>query len=209
MAQIARAILLASAMATNIRGFLAIICVSQETLRIDRRASQASPDIAPMIRSRRMSAWPAFDTRPNRSLPPEERWRGTSPSHAAKPRPHWKLAIWGANASTASAVRGPMPGIVCNRLDMSVCAAKSFAFFVFASILTVFSAICSTRSRHSSRASAGRSQFGSSRMASICLSYPAPGSWCKREPLPATPFMAGSGGGWIAICWVVMDRSRV
>jgi len=27
-----------------------------------------------------------------------------------------------------------------------------------------------------------------------------------KEPLPATPFMAGSGGGWIVMSWVVMDR---
>ena len=41
------------------------------------------------------------------------------------------------------------------------------------------------------------------------LSYPERGSWGIREPLPATPFMAGSGGGWIASSWVVMDRSEV
>lgn len=32
-----------------------------------------------------------------------------------------------------------------------------------------------------------------------------PGDW---KPLPATPFMAGSGGGWIVAGLVVMDRSR-
>lgn len=32
------------------------------------------------------------------------------------------------------------------------------------------------------------------------------GSWGKREPLPATPFMAGSGGGWIANSLVYQDR---
>ncbi len=31
----------------------------------------------------------------------------------------------------------------------------------------------------------------------------------KIEPLPATPFMAGSGGGWIALGLVVRDRFRV
>ena len=41
------------------------------------------------------------------------------------------------------------------------------------------------------------------------LSYPEPGSCGMKEPLPATPFMAGSGGGWIVSCLVVMDRSRV
>ncbi len=30
-----------------------------------------------------------------------------------------------------------------------------------------------------------------------------PGEW---KPLPATPFMAGSGGGWIVASLVVMDR---
>ena len=43
----------------------------------------------------------------------------------------------------------------------------------------------------------------------VSLSYPERGSWGIREPLPATPFMAGSGGGWIASSWVVMDRSEV
>ncbi|MFN7881492.1 MAG: hypothetical protein ACK5PF_00530, partial [bacterium] len=41
------------------------------------------------------------------------------------------------------------------------------------------------------------------------LSYPEIGSWVKREPLPATRFMAGSGGGWIAASLVLRDRVRV
>ncbi len=41
------------------------------------------------------------------------------------------------------------------------------------------------------------------------LSYPELSSWCIKEPLPATPFMAGSGGGWIVMSWVVMDRPAV
>ncbi|WP_209428260.1 hypothetical protein, partial [Pararhodobacter sp. SW119] len=32
-----------------------------------------------------------------------------------------------------------------------------------------------------------------------------PGDW---KPLPATPFMAGSGGGWIAASLVLKDRKR-
>ena len=39
-----------------------------------------------------------------------------------------------------------------------------------------------------------------------CLSYPGsrlPGDW---KPLPATPFMAGSGGGWIVGCLAVKGR---
>jgi len=42
-----------------------------------------------------------------------------------------------------------------------------------------------------------------------CLSYPEIGSWVKGEPLPGTPFMAGSGGGWIAASLVLRDRVRV
>jgi hypothetical protein len=41
------------------------------------------------------------------------------------------------------------------------------------------------------------------------LSYPEPGSCGIKEPLPATPFMAGSGGGWIANSLVDEDRMRV
>ena len=38
------------------------------------------------------------------------------------------------------------------------------------------------------------------------LSYPGCGSWGIWEPLPALPFMAGSGGGWIVSSWVFEDR---
>jgi hypothetical protein len=30
-----------------------------------------------------------------------------------------------------------------------------------------------------------------------------------KQLLPATPFMAGSGGGWIVVFQVCLDRSRV
>ena len=62
-----------------------------------------------------MSFWPIFDVRPSRCLPPEECWTGTSPSQAAKSRPRLKVVIGGANASTAIAVIGPIPGIVWRR----------------------------------------------------------------------------------------------
>ena len=38
------------------------------------------------------------------------------------------------------------------------------------------------------------------------LSYAGRGSWGIWEPLPALPFMAGSGGGWIVSSWVFEDR---
>lgn len=68
MAQILRAILFASAMSTSIFGFLASIRASQEAGAGGLRRVVVTCDIAPMIKSRRMSAWPAFDTRPSRSL---------------------------------------------------------------------------------------------------------------------------------------------
>ena len=41
------------------------------------------------------------------------------------------------------------------------------------------------------------------------LSYAERGSRGRKEPLPATPFMAGSGGGWIVKGLVFKDRQRV
>ena len=41
------------------------------------------------------------------------------------------------------------------------------------------------------------------------LSYEEVGSWARKEPLPATPIMADSGGGWIVTRWVFEDRARV
>lgn len=89
------------------------MCASHEPSRIDFRPSQLRRDIAPIINSLRISACPALEIRPSRSLPPDENWRGTRPSHAEKSRPHRKFCIGGANASTASAVNGPTPGMVC------------------------------------------------------------------------------------------------
>ena len=69
MAQIARAILFANAIATSIRGFLASICASQDPLGMDLRPSQFSRDIAPMISNWRMSACPSFETRASEPSP--------------------------------------------------------------------------------------------------------------------------------------------
>ena len=72
--------------------------------------------IAPIINRRRMSRWPIiFEILPRSGLPPVEWRRGTSPSQAAKSRPRGKTAIGGANVSTAIAVIGPTPGMVCRR----------------------------------------------------------------------------------------------
>lgn len=82
MAHIFRAILFANAIATSIRGFLASIRESQLSTRGGLRLSQFKRAMTPVTSSLRMSAWPAFDIRPRRSLPPEENCFGTSPSHA-------------------------------------------------------------------------------------------------------------------------------
>ena len=55
MAQICRAILLASAIATNITGLRSSILLSQLSFERDRRALRLRRDIAPIIKSRRMS----------------------------------------------------------------------------------------------------------------------------------------------------------
>ena len=72
MAQIARAILLAKANATSMRGLRAIIRASHDPSGMDLRPSQFSRDNAPMTKSARLSVWPALDTRPSHSLPPKE-----------------------------------------------------------------------------------------------------------------------------------------
>ena len=51
---------------------------------------------------------------------------------------------------------GATRGIVCNRRPMLAVASISFAVFVLASIRVICSAICLTRSRHSSRTNAGK-----------------------------------------------------
>jgi len=115
MAQTARAILLANAIATSIFGLRSSIRASHEPGRMARRPIQFRRDIAPLISKRRMSDWPAFEMRPSRCRPPVECCLGTSPSQAAKSRPERKLSIDGAKASMASAVTGPIPGMVCKR----------------------------------------------------------------------------------------------
>ena len=82
MAKICKAILLASAIPTNILGLRARSRPIQPSAAIRLRAPPMVLVIAPMISRRRISLWPAFDIRTNRALPPEEFWRGTSPNHA-------------------------------------------------------------------------------------------------------------------------------
>ena len=64
MAQIVRAILFAKAIATTILGLRANIRASHDPCGIDFLPSQVRRDIAPIMRSRRISACPAFEMRP-------------------------------------------------------------------------------------------------------------------------------------------------
>ncbi len=91
-------------------------------------------DIAPIISSLRISECPALEMRPSLSLPPDKNWRGTSPSQAAKSRPHWEFFTGGVKASTAKTVNGPTPGIACKRRAVSASAASAFIFLVRMSI---------------------------------------------------------------------------
>nr|WP_265334966.1 hypothetical protein [Sneathiella sp. HT1-7] len=115
MAQIVRAILLAKAIATSILGFRIRSRASHEPSGIDLRPSQFNRDIAPIFTNLRISACPALETRPNRSLPPEECCWRTRPSQAARSLPLLKHATSGEKTSTASAMIGPTPEIVSSR----------------------------------------------------------------------------------------------
>ena len=124
MAQIARAILLASAMADTIRGLRASLRCSQLPSGPPFREAERMTAIAPVINRRRMSRWPIFEVLPRSGLPPVECCRGTSPSQAAKSRPRRKTAIGGAKVPIAIAVIGPTPGMVCKRRSVASCVAS-------------------------------------------------------------------------------------
>ena len=155
MAQMVRAILLAKAMATSILGLRASIRANHDPSGIVRRPNQLRRDIAPIIKSLRISDCPALKTRPSRAFPPEENWRGTRPSQAAKSRPLLKCSIGGAKASTARAVSGPTPGIVCNRRAVSLLVDTARILVFLSAIRAVRLSIWPNRSRHSSRTRSG------------------------------------------------------
>lgn len=109
MAQTDRAILLANAIATSMRGLRANMRVNELPSGAGLRKAERMTAIAQMINRRRMSRCPVFDVLPRICLPPVECWRGTRPSQAAKSRPRLKTLIGGAKVSIAIAVTGPTP----------------------------------------------------------------------------------------------------
>ena len=67
-----RARLLASAIATNIRGFRASMRANHDPSGMDFRPSQFRRVIASIISSLRISDCPDLEMRPSRCLPPDE-----------------------------------------------------------------------------------------------------------------------------------------
>ena len=146
--------MLAKAIATGILGLLSSIRANQDREGIDFRPSQFSLDIVPMISNPRISACPAIETRPRRSLPPEGYCCGTRPNQAAKSRPHRKLSIGGAKASMAKALISPMPCTVCRRRVVPLRVNKPHPFrlclypqYLFGNLLEKVVAFLANQSR--------------------------------------------------------------
>jgi hypothetical protein len=78
-AQATRAILLASAIVTTMRGFLAIMRASHDPAAVPRRTARRTTAIAPIISSRLRSSCPILEMRPSRTFPPEETWGEAKP----------------------------------------------------------------------------------------------------------------------------------
>ncbi len=119
-----RAILLARAMATTLKGRLAkslAIHAGALGLPFIRRRTE----VAPNTRSERNLGLPIFDIRPSRSLPPLEWGFGVRPSQPAKCRPDVKPPGSETSALMDAAMIAPTPGIVTRRRMSSSCFAPS------------------------------------------------------------------------------------
>src|SRR4051812_43656923 len=108
----------------------------------------------------------------NRSLPPLECCRGTSPSHAANWRPFLNADGSGTVAAIAEAVIGPMPGIVA-RLQLAssdLCQARirRSSTSICLSHSSIWSAIC----QRARRANSGTSVLSRPVMSSLTLRRP-------------------------------------
>lgn len=77
-----------------------------------------------MMSNRRISCCPILETLARCVFPPVECWRGTKPTHAAKSRSLRKVSGGGVKTSMATAVMGPMPGIVWRRRVMTLHLAR-------------------------------------------------------------------------------------
>lgn len=101
--------------AATIFDLRATSAASQRFVLPPLRTPQRITLMAPTISRWRMSVWPIFLTEPSLVLPPVDLCRGTMPTHAAKLGPLSNVSRSGANAATAPAVTGPIPGRVQSR----------------------------------------------------------------------------------------------
>ena len=174
MAQMPRAILLASAIATSIRGFLAIIRANHEPSGTPFWEAHLTTAMAPRMRRRRMSRCPIFEILPSLCLPPVDFCKGASPSQAEKSRPRLKISIGGAKVSIARAAIGPSPGIVCKRRDVSASLDSASIVFFSVSSRSVIPAIRFKRSLQISCTRSGNSVFSASTISARRRRWPMP-----------------------------------
>lgn len=135
---------------------------SRET---ELRLSQFKHGMAPMKSNWRMTDFPSFENRPKRSLPPGECRRGKRLAQAAESRPRLKLAMSGANASTATAVSGSTTGVsaaaaVFRFLAPAFSAARNWPRSATSSTQSGLTPVVvyAGKQRHKTRASACKSQ---------------------------------------------------
>src|SRR5215213_4215752 len=110
-----RAVLLANATVTSMRGLRSSIRASQDPAGAPLMQAWRTTALPPMMSKRRIVRSPIFEVAPSRCLPPVDFCNGVRPSQAAKSRPDLNVSAAGASATIAVAVIGPTPGIVIKR----------------------------------------------------------------------------------------------
>ena len=118
-AQTMRAIRLASATATTLRGLRSSTLANHGSFVLPRRTAHEISAMAPAIKSRLRPRWPIFDILPSLGLPPVVCCFGTSPSQAAKSRPRRKLSMRPQSPSRPATARSPAR-VVCSPVPNAV-----------------------------------------------------------------------------------------
>ena len=149
MAQMMRAILLASATAASFFGWRASNPSSQGAVRPGLACWMTA--VAPSTSSRRRVSSPCRLIRPGRCLPPVEFSRGVMPIQAAKCRPERKALGSGTLRVTLTPPIGPTPGIVVRHWLAWSCRCQAISrasiAFSFASKAVIWPASRSSISR--------------------------------------------------------------